>query len=61
MLPTPVLTLRIPEQLQMAHGRRVPGAELKALLEERMKTWLNPYLSSVVIQVTAESMNEIET
>eukprot|EP00973_Karenia_brevis_P003745 518173-Karenia_brevis.AAC.1 len=47
MLPTPLLTIKVPEQLQMAHGRRIAGSELKILLDERMKTWQNPFLSTV--------------
>eukprot|EP00973_Karenia_brevis_P009586 1294301-Karenia_brevis.AAC.1 len=61
MLPTPTLTIRVPEQLQMAHGRRVSGSELKVLLDERMQTWQTPYLSTVEVIITTEQLSEIET
>eukprot|EP00973_Karenia_brevis_P005934 807448-Karenia_brevis.AAC.1 len=46
LLPTPLLTIKVHQQLQMAHGKKVDGRELKTLLDERMKTWQNPYLSA---------------
>eukprot|EP00973_Karenia_brevis_P058058 8082215-Karenia_brevis.AAC.1 len=60
MLPTPQININITNKILMAPGRVINGEDLKVLVLERMKTWQNPYNSTVEVRLT-ESLRPIET